>query len=442
MRLPEAVQLALRRLETAGFEAYVVGGAVRDALQGLEPHDYDLCTAAMPAQIKAVFEGEHLLETGLAHGTVTLLMQGKPLEITTFREETVYSDSRHPDSVSFVAELTRDLARRDFTVNAMAYSPRTGVVDPFGGAADLKQQRLRCVGEPERRFAEDALRILRALRFAAREGFSIEQKTQDALRAERGTLRQLSAERVFAELNGILTGRYVGRVLRAYPEVLSVVLPELADMVDCDQQNPHHLYNVYEHSVRAVEAVPDALSLRWAALYHDAGKPACKTVDKKGIGHFYGHPAVSAELIERRLRALKAPNSLTYEVGLLVRHHDTPLEADSKILRRRLARMGEMHVRKLLALKKGDCVGQGTHPDYLRFYCAVEQQLNAVLAESSCLCIRDLALDGYDLQELGLRGAAIGEAQRWLLEQVLAEPQKNEPDTLRKLVREQMEETT
>lgn len=268
--LPDCVHLALGRLEAAGHSAYLVGGCVRDTLMGRRPHDFDLCTAATPDQVKQALEGERFLDTGLRHGTVTLLPpDGGPIEITTYRVEGSYSDARHPDGVRFVQDIRFDLSRRDFTVNAMAYSPTRGLVDPFGGRRDLRAGLLRCVGVPVKRFEEDALRILRGLRLAAETGFSIEPATAAAMRQKAHTLLHLSPERVFSELNRLLLARYAGRVLRQGRDVLAEVIPELEPMVGFDQHNYHHLYDVFEHTVRVVESVPPVPTLRWAALFHD-----------------------------------------------------------------------------------------------------------------------------------------------------------------------------
>ena len=292
--LPDCVRLALDRLEAAGYSAYLVGGCVRDTLMGRRPHDFDLCTSATPEQVKAALPGERFLDTGLRHGTVTLLpADGGPIEITTYRVEGGYSDSRHPDGVRFVQDIRFDLSRRDFTVNAMAYSPARGLVDPFGGQRDLKKGLLRCVGVPAKRLDEDALRILRGLRLAAQTGFDIEHDTAEAMRRKSHTLLHLTPERVFSELNRLLLARYVGRVLRQAYDVLSVVLPELEPMVGFDQHNYHHLYDIFEHTVRVVESVPPTPALRWAALFHDSGKPSTFTLDDGGTGHFYGHPKPS-----------------------------------------------------------------------------------------------------------------------------------------------------
>ena len=439
--LPDCVHLALGRLEAAGHSAYLVGGCVRDTLMGRRPHDFDLCTSATPEQVKQALAGERFLDTGLRHGTVTLLpVDGGPIEITTYRVEGSYSDARHPDGVRFVQDIRFDLSRRDFTVNAMAYSPTRGLVDPFGGRRDLRAGLLRCVGVPAKRFEEDALRILRGLRLAAETGFALEEDTAAAMRQKSHTLLHLAPERVFSELNRLLLARYVGRVLRQGHDVLSEVLPELEPMVGFDQHNYHHLYDIYEHTVRVVESVPPTPSLRWAALFHDVGKPETFTLDEHKVGHFYGHPKASEALAAKRMRELYAPGELQRSVAFLVRQHDVPFGEEERQVRRRLSNWGEQRGRGLVVLKKADGTGQGTHPDYLRWYKETERQLNSILAEKQPLTVRDLCLNGYDLQFLGLSDAEIGRMQRWLMSIVIEDPSLNQVDTLRDLVIERMEE--
>lgn len=440
--LPEAVRAALARLERAGYPAYVVGGAVRDHLRGVTPHDFDLCTAATPDETRDVFSGERVAETGLKHGTVTVLLDGRPLEITSFRVEGAYSDGRRPDRVRFVRDLESDLARRDFTVNAMAYSPARGLQDPFGGRQDLEKKLLRAVGDPERRFSEDALRILRGLRMMAETGFALEADTAKALRALAGTLTRVAPERLAAETLRLLCGRYAGRVLREYVDVIGVVLPEILPMRGFQQKNRYHKYDVLEHSIRALEQMPAEPALRLAALYHDTGKPHCMTVDENGVGHFYGHPKLSAALAEQRCLALRLPNDVRETVVFVADHHDVPIPNEEKTVRRRLARFGETRVRQLLMMKKADGVGRGTHPEYIGHYLELEHALNETLRKKDCLSVRALALDGHALMRLGLRGKQIGEMQRYLLEQVLDDPARNTPETLTALARLHREETT
>ena len=342
--VPDSAREALRRLEAAGYAAYLVGGCVRDSLLGRVPGDWDITTAALPEQVEAVFAGERIIETGLKHGTVTVLLEGLPLEITTFRTETGYSDHRHPDAVAFTPSLKEDLARRDFTVNAMAWRPvetplirpsvRTGapspqgegLADPFNGQADLRDKIIRCVGEPEQRFREDALRILRALRFAAQLDFSIDPATAAAARALRETLALVSRERIAVELTKLLCGPAARRILTEYWEILAVPLPELAPMAGFDQRSKYHCYDVLEHSAAAVEAVPPDRILRWAALLHDVAKPACFTLDQLGRGHFYGHAQAGGPMTREILTRLRFDKDTVRRVSALVELHDYPID--------------------------------------------------------------------------------------------------------------------
>ena len=440
MQLPEHAAHAIRRLERAGFEAWAVGGCVRDSLRGAEPHDWDLCTSASPAQMQAVFADARVLTTGLRHGTLTVLTDGGPLEITTYRTEGGYSDGRHPDGVRFVTDIREDLARRDFTVGAMAWHPERGLCDPFGGQTDLKNGVLRAVGNADTRFQEDALRILRGLRFASKLGFPIEPETAAAMRRQLHRLDCIAAERIREELTGLLCGRYVQRTLMTYADLITSALPELAPMLGCQQQNPHHLYDVWEHTVRAVGQVPAEPVLRWAMLLHDSGKPACKTVDEQGIGHFRGHPKQSRALAATLLPRLRFSKQDTEHILLLVEQHDRPLGDSEKLVRRSLARLGEARFRDLLMIKKGDAVGQNTQPWDVGTLCATERMLNEVLRQNACLSLRQLAVNGHDMQALGLGGAAIGEMLRYLLDAVLDDESRNRRETLLRLARTEMEE--
>lgn len=440
MRLPEHAARAIARLEAAGFEAWAVGGCVRDSLRGAAPHDWDLCTAARPEQMQAVFAGERVLETGLKHGTLTLLTDGGPLEITTFRTDGGYSDGRHPDGVRFVGHIADDLARRDFTVGAMAWHPERGLYDPFGGQTDLQNGVLRAVGDPDTRFQEDALRILRAVRFASQLGFSVEPETAAAMRRQAARLDCIAAERIREELTGMLCGRFVQRALMEFADVIGCVLPEVTPMFGCAQQNPHHLYDVWEHSVRATGQVPAEPVLRWSMLLHDCGKPACKTVDGNGVGHFYGHPKVSREIAAQITRRLRFSGEDSARILLLVEQHDRPLGDTDKLVRRRLSQIGEARFRDLLAIKKGDAVGQGTHPGDIAWLYDMETRLNRILAADACLSLRQLAVNGNDMVSLGLSGPAVGEMLRALLDAVIDEQADNTRDALLAFARARMEE--
>lgn len=422
---------ALALLQAAGYEAWIVGGCVRDALLGLPPKDYDLTTSALPEETQRIFAAYPRIETGLRHGTVTVLLEGEPLEITTYRVDGVYSDARHPDGVTFTRSLRQDAARRDFTINAMAYAPGQGLQDFFGGQADLARGILRAVGTAEKRFREDALRILRALRFASVLDFTLEGETARAARACAPLLAAVSAERVSGELGKLLCGKAAGRVLREYPDVLGVVLPEILPMVGLDHRNPHHCYDVWTHTTVAVDHVPPELPLRLAMLFHDIGKPDTFSLGEDGQGHFYGHPRRSVELAEGILSRLRFPRRTRERVLTLVRYHDAVLEESPQRVRRWLNKLGPEVFFDLLAIQGGDAAAQApaycTRLDHLR---RLETLARQVLDQAPCLTVRDLAVGGEDLLALGYRGPAIGRALRALLDQVLSETVSNEKNAL------------
>ena len=325
LEIPAYVRETLTALETAGHQAYCVGGCVRDSLLGRMPEDWDVTTSALPEETMKVF-GNRAIPTGLKHGTVTVCCQEGKVETTTFRRDGVYADHRHPEQVTFTPDLTEDLARRDFTVNAMATDLRGTVYDPFDGQADLQEGILRCVGDPERRFSEDALRILRCLRFAAVLGFSIEPETGKALLTCRNLLREMAPERVHEELTKLLCGPWAASVLRRYPDVIGAVLPEILPMVGFDQRNPHHCYDVWEHTLHALDAAPPDPVLRWTVLFHDMGKPECFALDTQGVGHFMGHGVVSRRIADGVMDRLRFDNAAKERIGELVEWHDHRVE--------------------------------------------------------------------------------------------------------------------
>ena len=413
------------RLEQAGFAAYAVGGCVRDSLLGRTPADFDLCTAALPEQTEAVFQDHKLVLAGKKHGTVGVVTPTGVVEITTFRTEGDYRDNRHPEWVTFVDHINGDLARRDFTINAMAWSPYRGFAEPFGGQDDLTHQVLRAVGDPAQRFREDSLRILRGARFAAKYHLTPDPATEQAMFALTGLMEHLARERVFDELCKLLLVCDSQDLIRFAP-IVTAAIPELKDAVGFEQHNPHHTRDVYGHIAQVVEGVPKSLALRWAALLHDVGKPATFSRDGEGIGHFFGHAKVSGQMADQILRRLKAPTALREQVVFLVEQHMTPLIPDRKLLRRRLSQYGTENLQLLLALQRAD----GLDPT------GIEPLLTDLLAENSCLKLKDLAINGHDLMELGFSGRAIGQCLQCLLEQVLEETLPNEKTALLKAATE------
>ncbi len=439
MELPCQVVKAMKVLEKAGHESYVVGGCVRDSLLHLRPHDWDICTPARPQEIQDAFEGYPVVVTGQKHGTVTVMMDGMGLEITTYRSDGAYADHRHPDQVRFVASLWEDLSRRDFTINAMAYRPGTGIVDPFHGQEDLRTGCLRCVGEPEKRFCEDALRILRALRFAADYGLTIEADTSAALRRQMKLLTLIAPERIMAEMNRLIVGKGAGKILRQYPEVLAVFLPEISSAIGFEQHSVYHHLSVWEHTALAVESAASVLPVRLALLFHDLAKPQCFTLDKEGCGHFYGHGGRSSLIAEQALIRLRYDRRTVEQVTRLVKYHDTPIEAAEPAVKRWLNRMGEEDFRLLLEVKKGDTLG---HAPWvveagMERIDRVEQCMEGVLRQRQCFALKDLAVNGVDVLKTGIpAGPKVGQVLRWLLEQVINGGLPNDRAVLLEAVRD------
>ena len=430
MKLPSYVLECLNALEAAGYPAYVVGGCVRDACLGLQPHDYDICTAAVPQQTEAVFAGKKLVLAGEKHGTVGVVTAGGVVEITTFRTEGAYRDNRHPDWVKFVDSVESDLARRDYTVNAMAYSPTRGFADPFGGRVDLESKVLRAVGDPVTRFQEDSLRILRGVRFAVKYGLSVDPATEDAMASQAQLMDNLAEERVFGELCKLLPLVSAEDLCRFAP-ILGAVIPELQPMIGFNQHSPHHAYALFTHTAHVTAGVSADLTLRWAALLHDTGKVATFTRDATGRGHFYGHAQKSAEIADGVFRRLKAPTALREQAVLLIGQHMALLTPDKKLLRRRISRLGWDTLDKLLLLQEADMGGKGTgegeEPDV---FPKIRAALAEIRAENACLTVKDLAVNGNDLLALGYQGKAIGETLNALLEGVLDETLPNERQAL------------
>ena len=429
MPLPEAVRFCIRRLEKAGFEAYAVGGCVRDHILGLTPHDYDLCTSASPDDVAEIFGNYTLVRNGIKHGTVGVILKGEQYEITTFRTEGGYTDGRHPDWVQFVPTVEEDLSRRDFTVNAMAHSPKKGIIDPWGGQKDLERGILRAVGDPNIRFREDSLRILRGVRFAVRYGLIPERDTEKAMEELAPLMDNLARERVFDELCKLLPLLTFGDLQRFAP-ILVRVIPELAPMMGFDQHSPHHAYDLYTHTAHVVDATPKKLALRWAALLHDIGKVTTFTTDETGRGHFHGHAEVSAQMADDILRRLKAPNALREQVVFLIASHMVDMTPDKKLLRRRLGKFGKEAVHDLLALQKADFASKGvedTQPPFVK----IEQALAEIGQEDACLTAKDLAINGRDILALGVEaGPHIGACMTFLLGQVQDEVLPNDRTVL------------
>lgn len=433
MKVPNYVNYIRRTLEVEHYRAYPVGGCVRDVLLGQTPEDWDMTTDAPPEETMRLF-GDAAHPTGLRHGTVTVALDGHNVEVTTMRRDGAYRDHRHPESVRFTDQLEEDLSRRDFTVNAMALAPDGGVIDPFGGHDDLKRRVLRCVGNAGLRFDEDALRVLRLLRFAAKLGFIVESETAEAARKKREGLRDVAAERVYAELNKLLCGAHVTEVLLAFPDVLGVVIPEILPCVGYEQKNPHHCFDVWEHTARSVGAVPSQRELRWTMLFHDLGKPLCRTVDENGVGHFYGHTTLSMEIAERIMERLRFEKALAAQVRAQLACFDDMFPPERSALHREMAKRGRAVTANLLLTKQADNAAkapagleraQAPWREALRLY-------DVLIAENACCELKDLMVNGGDMAALGYRGRAIGAALQRLLEEVAAEQLPNRKGDLMK----------
>lgn len=439
MDMPKNVDTAINLLQSAGFEAYAVGGCVRDSLLGKTPNDWDITTSAKPEDMKSVFADFHCIDTGITHGTVTVVIDGEPLEITTFRLDGEYEDNRHPKSVTFTSNLGADLGRRDFTVNAMAYSKMTGTVDLFGGENDLKNKIIRCVGDPDRRFNEDALRILRALRFASALDFEIEEKTAQSLLKNRALLGNISEERIAKELLKLVCGKGAKRILTDFAPVLFEILPELQPMYKNSHDNPHHCYDIYEHTLIAVESIDPEPTLRFAMLLHDCGKPAVKKFDENGVAHFYGHQRISAEISAQILARLKVSNKFRDEILFLVSNHDRwELYENTEKMPRYLSKFGLDGVLKLLKVMRADVLAQSPEYRYrLDQIADAEEIAKNLTAQKPCLSLRELQINGRTLMDIGIpQGRKLGAVLAQLLDEVIDGVTKNTQEALTTRARE------
>ena len=432
IKLPETIKFVLGKLEKNGFSAYAVGGAVRDYILGNPATDWDVTTSALPDETEKVFSGFKVIKTGIKHGTVTVIVNGCSVEITTFRKESGYTDNRHPDNVEFVSDLAEDLKRRDFTVNSLAYNEKEGLIDLYGGLSDLKNEIIRTVGDPRERFSEDALRILRTVRFSSKLGFTIEEKTYAAAKELKENLKNVSAERIFSEFTKTLCGKNVKNALLFYHEIITEIIPEMKPCVGFEQHSKWHLYDVYEHIVRSVEYIRPTAELRFTMFFHDIGKPDC-FFTRDGEGHFYGHPEVSAEKTDKILRRLKAPTAFREEVVFLVKNHDVRL-SDSEIKnRKKLNEIGKERFFLLLDVKKADNAAQGTalaekegkEIDKIR---AIAEK---IIENGEVYDIKQLKISGEDLIKTGFSGKEIGEEMEKLLNACMENNLGNDEESLK-----------
>jgi len=438
INIPKKIKLALDKLHEAGYEAYVVGGCVRDSLLGKEPDDWDITTSATPEEIKKVFRDYHQIDTGLKHGTVGILIGRELIEITTYRIDDQYSDGRRPDKVYFTKNIVEDLKRRDFTINACAMTDRQ-IVDPFGGQEDLKKCLIRCVGNPVERFTEDALRILRGIRFASVLGFQVEDRTKKAMFECMHLLKNISQERITMEFCKTLLGEKVYDTLMEFKEIIIFLIPEVKDMVGFDQHNDYHIYDVYQHTLKSVELIAKDIILRSTMFFHDMGKPKCFSLDKNNIGHFYGHAEVSAHMAQKVLKRMRFSNKDINDIVQLIKYHDRQIALTSKSIKRLLSEIGETQFKRLLKVKRADNLAK--NPLYTKERLdkleAIENKLDAVLAENPCITLKDLAIDGHDLIVLGIpQGKDIGVILNKLLEMVINEEVENTREALIEKVKE------
>lgn len=438
IELPEQVKEIIKKLEENGYEAYAVGGCVRDSLLGRRPEDWDITTSASPLEVKSLFS--RTIDTGISHGTVTVMLGKTGYEVTTYRIDGKYEDNRHPKEVRFTGDLTEDLKRRDFTINAMAYNERAGIVDCFDGIKDIERKKIRCVGDPAARFNEDALRILRAVRFSAQLGFSIEEETKKAIGHLASNLKAVSAERIQAELLKLLISDAPEKLLTAYETgITAVIFPEFDQMMKTPQHNPHHQYNVGEHTIKAVCEARADKALRLAMLLHDVGKPACRTTGADFTDHFYGHAKISADIAKKFLKRLKFDNETTDKVVRLVYWHSIEVEPVRKSVRRSIHKVGEDIYPDLLEVKRADAMAKSTagRTEKLLKLQRLQELYREVIAEGDCISLKDLKITGNDLIENGMhQGKEIGIMLNRLLELVLEAPEKNHKEYLLKYVKE------
>lgn len=434
IEIPSQVNRAIEILGNAGHSAYVVGGAVRNILMGIPVNDWDITTSALPEETLRLFDEFKTIETGLQHGTVTVIIDHMPLEITTYRIESGYSDNRHPDKVDFTDKVKDDLSRRDFTVNAIAYSPSSGFADPFDGQSDIKSKTIRCVGDADTRFGEDALRILRALRFSSMLGFKIHPDTADSIRRNYKLLKNISVERIFVELSKLLCGKDAGRILREYEEVIFYILPELKPMKNCAQNHERHIYDVWGHTVKSVESIDPIPELRFAMLFHDSGKPHVKTTDENGTDHFYQHGKVSQKITSDALSRLKTSNKFRWHVCNLVEYHDfLPHKITKKTYKKYMGKLGTDTVKELFEIRKADVSAQ--NPKFLAESLAENEAGKKILTEieneAACFKLSDLAINGSDLIKSGLPSSPeIGRILAILLDEVMDEKLLNDKNAL------------
>lgn len=436
--IPQYAEVILERLHQNGFEASIVGGCVRDSLLGLTPNDYDITTNALPNQTEAALDGFRIIETGLKHGTVTILSDGNPIEITTYRSDGEYLGHRKPEKVQFEKDLSEDLKRRDFTINAMTYSEESGLTDLFGGLSDLDHKLIRCVGNPQKRFDEDALRILRCLRFASVLGFDIEESTAEQCHKMSQLLKEISAERIAVELEKLLCGKNCLKVLTEYRDIISVIIPELSPCFDFPQNTPHHCYDVYSHICHSVENIQPSWQLRMTMLLHDIGKPFLRTTDENGIDHFKQHQFKSAELAKDILKRLKLDKKSSLLIYNLIYEHDNRVLPQKKYVRRFIAKHGYDFTLDYIKVRFADTSAQSDYhrKEKLHDIAEIKRLTEELHAENAVMKISDLAVNGNDMISVGFCGTEISKALNTALEAILEDKISNTKEDILKYVKE------
>ncbi len=434
MDISKNAQTIIEMLENSGFEAYAVGGCVRDFIMKRPCSDIDITTSAMPQSVENVFDDNNVryIETGLKHGTITALLGGESFEVTTYRIDGDYKDNRHPEKVEFVTDIKGDLARRDFTINAMAYNHKGSVVDLFGGQQDIENKIIRAVGDADKRFKEDALRIMRAIRFASVLSFDIEEDTKKAIFDNKELLKNVSYERIYKELSKLLMGDNVYTVLVEYKEIIGVIIPELVPIFNVEQNTSWHIYDVWQHTAKAVESAPKDLALRYTMLLHDIGKAYMKTTDENGTDHFKGHQAVSAQYAAPALKRLKAPNCVYERAMAIIPIHDMHIGIKRGNVKKWLSKLGEEALRDLIAVKRADKLAQNPAKigEELDNLVITEQILNSIIEDGEPFSLKDLNINGKDLMALGLEGRQIGEMLEHVLDKVVDNVLENKKDVL------------
>jgi len=443
INVPEEVKTIIKRLNSQGFSAYVVGGCVRDSILNKKPQDWDISSSAKPEQVKEIFYDMGVIETGIKHGTVSVIINHNPYEVTTFRCDGEYKDNRRPDTVTFVSDIDIDLSRRDFTINALACGceDSSEVIDLFGGIEDIKNGIVRCVGEPEKRFSEDALRILRALRFASVLGFDIDNKTSIAIHKQRDLLKNISVERIMSEFKQLVCGINAVIIIREFRDVIEIFIPEITAMFEFNQNTPYHCYDVWEHTLHSVEMIEPEVDLRFTMLFHDIGKPKVYSEEilENGntLGHFYAHAKYSEEIAAKILNRLKSDNRLLHDVRNLVRMHGDQIPLSKSGIKRKLNKIGVELFRKLLKVKRADVLAQspGLADERIKALKDIEILFDEIISEEECFKIKDLKINGKDLIELGFSGCEIGQTLKIILDAVVDGKIDNDRDKILEFIK-------